>query len=88
MTEWYTPQQLGDRLQIDIHTLQAQARRAEIPGAKKIGNQWRFNTAKIDLWLSQTLAPPLPLSLPSETHLSPATLERLAALRAMRTKRT
>lgn len=83
MSEWYTPSQLGERLNIDVRTIQAQARRAEIPGAKKIGNQWRFNIQKINQWLDETVG----LPRVREEELTPVSRAKLDRLREMRRSR-
>lgn len=76
--EFYTPEQLSKRLQIEVRTLQAQARKGQIPGALKIGHQWRFNAARIEGWLN---GPPTPT-----TKLTPSTNDKLARLQQFRRK--
>lgn len=87
LDNWYTPEQLGARLQIEVRTLQAQARKGAIPGAKKIGNQWRFDVSKIERWLTETTPAPTAGS-PNflEERLSPASQAKLDRLRAFRRK--
>lgn len=82
MSEWYTPEQLGARLQIEVRTLQAQARNGQIPGAKKIGARWRFDVSKIDAWLNDTLVEPT-----SRPDLTPSTQVKLERLRKLRQTR-
>ena len=43
--EFYTPQQVAERLALSLRSVQNAALSGSIPGAKKIGNQWRFNIA-------------------------------------------
>jgi excisionase family DNA binding protein len=83
--EWYTPEELGTRLKIEVRTIQAQARKGQIPGAKKVGHQWRFKATKVDTWLNETSSP-APTRAPriDPTKLTPASQDKLARIQQFR----
>jgi excisionase family DNA binding protein len=83
---FYTSEQVASILQLKERTVQALARTGRLPGALKVGNQWRFNREKLDKWLS--IAPSRPIwpidrSEMARPKLNQESLDRLARIRAL-----
>lgn len=86
-TEWYKPEELAVRLQLNVRTLIALARKGEFPGGRKFGNQWRFNAHVVDAWLSeQSSVGGAPASPKSPDAVIQAKLDGLKRFRIRRTK--
>lgn len=50
--KWLTIDELAEYLKMGRTKLYTMAQKARIP-ASKIGNQWRFDRAKIDSWMNR-----------------------------------
>ena len=48
-----TPTQVGEILQIPMKTMAALCRRGDIPGARKVGHQWRIPRWEVDAMFAQ-----------------------------------
>jgi excisionase family DNA binding protein len=51
MATWLTVKQLAKYLQVSEAKIYTMARAKELP-ASRLGNQWRFDQARIDSWLA------------------------------------
>lgn len=48
-----TLDEVSSLLKVSKETIYKMVQKGELPGAFKIGNQWRFNKTKIDSWLEE-----------------------------------
>lgn len=49
--EYYTPEELAEKINVPVETIKEKAKRRKIPGTIVVFHRYRFNKAMIDLQL-------------------------------------
>ena len=60
MPEYMTIPEVCEFLRLGERTVYEKCRSGELPGAVKVGNQWRVDREKLQAWLDQGGAAPSP----------------------------
>lgn len=55
---YYTAEEVAAIMRVDDRTVRNLANRGEIPGARRFGNQWRFDRQQLEAYLGRQLPEP------------------------------